>query len=345
MDQNINQNTDFVLLSVESICMPNQSEKVPSENSSHFRSPAPSRSLVAPHTSASSPVELGKARIESSFRTIEYITFREKPACFIVIDVRFIYNKRYQMRSAKIQLNFSKDGDDANGVASYPRTTDAYGPTDSFGDVESISTTQDVGLQATAAFPGYKLPTATFGSSTTRTRNQQWQIQGMRPEAKQGAGQSYQWKVFDNDLSSFDSFPRTVTLWMIVEHNHMPFYGDMHMTGKLRGHMTTNAVTRLNRSYQDKKEASKALAPGALVPGLTADSSIEAAQNFYKWLAAKRGVDGRIFTPPSSSSTATSVRFDEEKLRAALGGLSSGLWSEDILNCTKNKCRLPSDTI
>lgn len=336
--QNIDQHLDIALLSVSTIYVPSQSEKQSSRSSSLSRSPSPSRSLAAPHTSASSPVKLRKARIESSFRTIEYVTFRNKPACFIVIDVRFIYNKQYQMRTANIQVNFSKDRDDAVGDASYPRTTDAYGPTDSFGCVESITTTKNRELQATAAVPA-PMPntriggTATIGSSVTRTHDQQWQIQGTRPEAKQGAGQSYQWTVFDNDLASFESFPRTVTLWMIVEHDHTPFYADMHMSGRLRGHTTTNAVSRLKCQYQDTKEVSQALAPGALVPGLTVDSTIEAAQNIWNCMTAKRRVNGRIFTPANSATT--SVPVDEEKLRAALGGLSSGFWSEEILECTK----------
>lgn len=305
-DQNIYQNIYIALPSGENICVPNQSD-TSSGNSSRSRSPSPSRSLAAPHTSASKPVELHKARIESTFQKIEYSTFRGKPACFIVIDVRFIYNKKYMMRRANIQVSFSKDRDDATDDASFPRTTNAFGPIDSFGDVESKPTVKNAGLDVDAGLPGSKV---NFGVSTTQTKTQRWQIQGTRPAAKQGDGQSYNWTVFDNDLSSFDSFPRTVTLWMIIEHDNTPFYADMYMEGKLRGHKTTNAVSRFNRYYQDKKEVSKALAPGGLVSDLTFDSNVKAANHIWSCLAAKKGVDGRIFIPTAS----TSPCFDEKKL-------------------------------
>ena len=145
MSQNTTQTMCFVPPSTKSIYISDQS-RTSSGSSSPFRSQSLSRSLTAPHTPTYSPVELHKARIESTFRTIEYVNFRDKPACLIVIDVRFIYNKKYQMRSANIQLTFSKDLDGSTDDASFPRTTDAYGPTDGFGGVESVSNTHNVGL-------------------------------------------------------------------------------------------------------------------------------------------------------------------------------------------------------
>ncbi|MCJ1388513.1 hypothetical protein MMC18_001360 [Xylographa bjoerkii] len=293
------------------------------------RGQSPNRSIATPHTPACSPIELHKARIESTFRTIEYIDFRDKPACLIVIDVRFIYNKKYQMRSANIEITFGKDLDSSTDDASFPRTTDTYGPAEYFGDTESISNTQNVNLTTPSAIATHGFPTATIGSSSVRTRNQKWQIQGTRQLPKQGPSQGYNWTIYDNDLSSFESFPRAVTLWMIVEHDNTPFYAEMQMDGKLRGHMATNVASRLSSYYQDKKEVSRTLAPEGFVPELTLDASIDAAHNIWNCLAAKRRVDGKVFMP----SPSTGARFDEVKLRAAL---TSGLWNEDIMKCTKD---------
>ena len=120
---------------------------------------------------------------------------------------------------------------------------------------------------------------------------------------------------------------------MIIEHDNMPFYADVHMDGKLRGHMVRSSVSRFSGYYQDKKELSKTLVPGGFVPELCVDSSIDVAHDIWNCLAAKREVDSRIFTP----SACTSVRFNEAKLRAALGGLTSGSWNEDIMKCTRDE--------
>ncbi|MCJ1379179.1 hypothetical protein MMC17_002279 [Xylographa soralifera] len=286
------------------------------------------RSLAAPYKPACAPVELHKARIESTFRTIECIDFRDKPACLIVIDVRFIYNKKYQMRSANFEIAFRKDPDSSTIDSLFPHTTDTYGPKEYFGDTESISNTQNANLTIPSTIASYGLPTATIGSSSVQTQSQKWQIQGTRQLPKQGPSQSYNWTIFDNDLSSFESFPRSVTLWMIVEHNNSPFYAEMHMDGKLRGHMATNVVSRFSSYYQDKKEVSKTIVPEGFVPELTIDASIDAAHNIWSCLAAKRRVDSRFFIP----SARTGVRLDEVKLRAAL---SSGLWNDNIMKSTK----------
>ncbi|MCJ1401048.1 hypothetical protein MMC11_004260 [Xylographa trunciseda] len=331
MFQKATQTMIIAPASTQTIYVPDES-RTSCSSSSQSRSSSPSRSLAAPHTLACSPVELHKARIESTFRTIEYIDFRDKPVCLIVIDVRFIYNKKYQMRSANIEIAFHRDPDSSAEDASYPRTTDTYGPTEYFGDAESIPNTQNVSLKTPGKLAGCELPTATIGSSNVRTQSQKWQIQGTRQLSKTGPSQRYNWTVFDNDLSSFESFPRAVTLWMIVEHNNAPFYAEMHMDGKLRGHMTTNMVSRFGSYYQDKKEVSKTLAPEGLVPELTFDASIEAAHNIWNCLAAKRRVEGRIFVPTVPSAR-KSARFDEVKLRAAL---ASGIWNEDIMNDTKD---------
>lgn len=331
MFQNSNGTILVVPASCESIYVPDQS-RTSSRSSSPFRSCSPSRSPATPHTPACSPVELQKAGIESTFRTIEYGTFRDKPACLIVIDVRFVYNKKYQMRSANIQFTFNKDPSSSTSDISFPRTTNAYGPTDSFGDVESVSSTQNICLNTPGTVVGCNLPTATIGSSSVRTQNQKWQIQGTRQIPKQGPSQTYNWTIFDNDLSSFDSFPRDVTLWMIIEHDNMPFYANVHMEGKLRGHMARTVVSRLSSYYDDKKAVSKTLVPEVFVPELSLDSSVNAPHNIWNCLTAKREGDDRIFTPPAC----TRVRFDEAKLRAALGGLTSGLWNEDIIECIKD---------
>ncbi|MCJ1439422.1 hypothetical protein MMC27_008816 [Xylographa pallens] len=298
-------------------------------NSRQYQSQPTIQSLAAPHTPACTPVELHKARIESAFRTIEYIEFRDRPACLIVIDVRFIYNKKYQMRSANIEIAFRKDPDSSTIESSFPCSTDTYGPTEYFGDTESISNTQNVNLTTPGTIASYGLPTATIGSSRVQTQNQKWQIQGTRQLPKLGPSQTYNWTIYDNDLSSFESFPRSVTLWMIVEHDNSPFYAEMHMDGKLRGHMATTVVSRLSSYYQDKKEISKTIVPEGFVPEFTIDSSMDTAHNIWNCLAAKRRVDSKYFIP----SPCTSVCLDEVKLRAAL---SSGLWNDDIMKQTKN---------
>ena len=271
--------------------------------------------------------------MESTFRTIEYGRFRNKPACLIVIDVRFLYNKKYQMKSANIKLTFSKDPDDSTDDVSFPCTTDAYGPTEYFGSVESVSNTQSVGLATPGTIASYGIPTATIGSTSVRTKTQQWQIQGRRHLPKQGPSQTYSWTISDNDLSSFETFPRAVTLWMIIEHDNTPFSAEVHMEGKLRGHMAMNVVSGLSSYYHDRKEVSKTLIPEEFVPDLTVDSSVNVAHNIWNCSAAKREGDGRIFTP----SACTSVLFDEAKLRAALGGLTSGSWNEDITKCIQDR--------
>ena len=310
--------------STKTICVPDQA-RTSSGTTSRSRSQSPNRTLAVPNEPACSPVELHKARIESTFKRIEFIDFKEKPACLIVVDVRFIYNKNYQIRSANIEVTFSKDQNSSADGSSFPRTTDTFGPMEFFGDTESISLTQNVDLTTPGTIAQCGLPTAKYNSLRVQTQKQKWHIQGTR--GKEGSGQSYNWSIFDNDLSDFDSFPRAVTLWMIVEHDNMPFYAEMCMDGKLRGHMAMNAASKVR----------KALVQEEFVPEFTLDSIINAAHNIWSVSAAKRMADSKFFTP----SACTCVPYDKEKLRAAL---TSGLWNEDIMKCaTDNVSEIEED--
>jgi hypothetical protein len=161
-----------------------------------------------------------------------------------------------------------------------------------------------------------------------QTQKEKWHIQGTR--AKQGSSQSYNWTIYDNDLTEFESFPRTVTLWMIVEHDNTPFNAEMHMEGKLRGHMALNAASKLKSYRQERKDIQKALTLEGSATELGLDLIVNGAQNRLACLAAaKRMANSRLFTPPTCASVALNI----EKLRAAL---LSGSWNDDIMNCAEN---------
>ena len=117
---------------------------------------------------------------------------------------------------------------------------------------------------------------------------------------------------------------------MIVEHDNMPFNADMHMEGKLRGHMAINAASKFKSYRQDRKKSHKALLLEGSTPELSLDLSNNGAKNPGTCLAAvERTSNSRLFTPPARAS----VALNQEKLRFAV---TTGLWNEDIIDCDEN---------
>lgn len=199
-------------------------------------------------THAFSTVSIGEARIEGTFNKIAYCNFKGKPVCLIVMDLDFEYHEGCQFKDAQISLNIESESqsdginekaEDGVESVSSPKTVLQFGPRDHFGAIKATN------FHASQEFNGGHVgnqfatgPEIKIGRRKTIVQECRWQIHGRADRTPRG--QTYTWSAYGNkaackDFASDKTFPRKVSIWMIVEHENQRFHADIEVSGRRRG--------------------------------------------------------------------------------------------------------------
>jgi hypothetical protein len=200
-------------------------------------------------------VELGRAKLWYRLSQIQHGTFKGKPACLVIIDFNFNYDKTCSITNADIVVTFgskltekpaSKPVNEIDEIV--PFATDLRWPRKATGPSSNVHLSNETRLGLKFGFEGFSIetPESTRGKQGEQT-DSGWRITGGPIEIQKPvrSQRGYLWRISGNDFNNYP-VPEDFSLGMIVQHNMVDFWIKVKIKGALRGILATGRASVKN---------------------------------------------------------------------------------------------------